>query len=89
MMNNNLENLLYQSGLTANGSWDQMDQYDQEAVLRLLEMTVKQCLEFCEVAATNKYPNKLSYSEKLVVQGAKAQARKLHTTIKDHFGIDQ
>jgi hypothetical protein len=86
-MNNNLETLLYRSGLTANGSWDQMDQYDQEAVLRLLKMVVEECMLFCQRAAEVEYHCELSHSEKLVTSGGRAQARKLHSMIKDHFGI--
>ena len=38
------EQLLYQSGLTAQGSWDQMDQYDREAIRRLYELTIQDCI---------------------------------------------
>ena len=31
-MNKRFEDLMYQSGLTAQGNWDSMDWYDQKAI---------------------------------------------------------
>jgi hypothetical protein len=38
------EQLLYESGLTAQGSWDQMDQYDREAIQHLYTMAIQDCI---------------------------------------------
>jgi hypothetical protein len=38
------EQLLYESGLTAQGSWDQMDQYDREAIQHLYAMAIQDCI---------------------------------------------
>jgi hypothetical protein len=43
-MNDRFDDLLYLSGLTAQGSWDNMDQYDQQAIQRLFELTVLDCV---------------------------------------------
>ena len=32
-MNEKLEDLMYRAGLTAQGCWDSMDQYDREAIM--------------------------------------------------------
>lgn len=42
-MNNKVEDLMYRSGLTAQGCWDEMDAYDREAIEKLVELTVKEC----------------------------------------------
>lgn len=47
-MNNNIENLLYESGLTAQGCWDELDQYAQEAIIRVIQLTVKECAKVVE-----------------------------------------
>jgi hypothetical protein len=43
------EQLLYESGLTAQGSWDQMDQYDREAIRHLYDMAIQDCINNVEV----------------------------------------
>jgi hypothetical protein len=42
-MNTNLEDLMYQAGLAAQGSWDAMDQYDRDAVIRFARLIVWEC----------------------------------------------
>jgi cell division FtsZ-interacting protein ZapD len=42
-VNNKIEDLMYRSGLTAQGCWDEMDAYDREAIEKLVELTVKEC----------------------------------------------
>ena len=41
----NFDRQLYESGLTAQGSYDKMDQYDQEAIIRFAELIVRECAE--------------------------------------------
>lgn len=40
-MNDRLENLLYQSGLTAQGCWDELDDYARKGIERLAKMIVQ------------------------------------------------
>lgn len=42
-MENKFEELLYRSGLTAQGCWDNLDSYDQEAILKFAELIVQEC----------------------------------------------
>jgi hypothetical protein len=37
--------LHYQSGLVAQGCWDELDQYDREAIRRFGDLIVKECAE--------------------------------------------
>jgi|688.fasta_scaffold24511_4 hypothetical protein len=43
-MNNRLEELMYQAGLTAQGCWDEMDGYDHEAIEKFAELIVQECI---------------------------------------------
>lgn len=44
-MSERLEELMYASGLTASGCWDQMDEYDRKAIERLAKLIVLECVE--------------------------------------------
>lgn len=46
-MNNRLEDLMYQAGLTAQGCWDEMDSYDHEAIEKFAELIVRECALLC------------------------------------------
>lgn len=47
-MNPRIDELMYRSGLTAQGCWDNMDEYDREAVLKFAELIVRECAELIE-----------------------------------------
>jgi len=53
-MNEHFDNLMYEAGITAQGCWDQMDTYDQEAVMRLCELIVQECAQCCGSQADRK-----------------------------------
>lgn len=42
-MNERIDNLMYQSGLTAQGCWDNMDQYDRQAIEKFASLIIKEC----------------------------------------------
>lgn len=42
-MNDRLEDLYYQSGITAQGCWDHMDDYDRKAVEKLVQLIIQDC----------------------------------------------
>lgn len=42
-MSNKFDDLMYQAGLTAQGCWDQMDDYDRTAILKFAELIVLEC----------------------------------------------
>lgn len=42
-MNDRLEELMYDAGLTAQGAWDLMDQYQRDAVMKFAELIVREC----------------------------------------------
>jgi hypothetical protein len=42
-MNKAIDNLIYQSGLIADGCWDELGTYEQEAIEKLAELIVAEC----------------------------------------------
>jgi hypothetical protein len=44
-METKFEDLMYRSGLTASGCWDQLDEYDRKAIERFGELIVRECVE--------------------------------------------
>ena len=53
----NFDKQLYESGLTAQGSYDKMDQYDQEAIIRFAEIIVDDCVEIIVNECIRKIEN--------------------------------
>jgi hypothetical protein len=53
-MNKQFDDLMYSAGLTAQGCWDDMDEYDRTAILTFAELIVKQCVGMCGSQADKK-----------------------------------
>jgi hypothetical protein len=55
-----LDDLLYESGLTAQGSLDEMDEYDHEAINNLVKLVAKECMNIIvhnrKYAGQHKWP---------------------------------
>ena len=49
-MNPHVEDLLYQAGLTVDGCWDELGTYEQEAIERLVLITVRECANLADEA---------------------------------------
>ena len=61
-MNEKLEDLMYHAGLTAQGCWDSMDQYDREAIEKFAELIVLECAKLADEPTSRPYE---SYGEKI------------------------
>ena len=44
-MNQKIEDLMYHAGLTAQGCWDEMDEYDKQAIEKFAKLIVKECIQ--------------------------------------------
>jgi len=44
-MNEKFDELMYRAGLTAQGCWDSMDDYDRETILKFAELIVQECID--------------------------------------------
>ncbi|GDX66827.1 hypothetical protein LBMAG36_18940 [Chlorobiota bacterium] len=53
-MNEQFEKLIYKSGLTAQGCWDEMDSYMHDAIKQFAELIVRECAEICLEANDHK-----------------------------------
>jgi hypothetical protein len=42
-MNERIEHCLYQSGLTAQGCWDELDDYAKQGIEKFAELIVREC----------------------------------------------
>ena len=42
-MNKQIEDLMYRAGLTAQGCWDEMDDYDKKSIEKFAELIVREC----------------------------------------------
>jgi hypothetical protein len=73
-MNKQIENLMYHAGLTASGSWDEMDDYDRQAIERLALLIVRECIE---VANNNRTGMETKTNTHLTADA-----------IKQHFGVE-
>ena len=79
-MNERLDDLMYQAGLTAQGCWDEMDAYDREAVMKFAELIVRECIGCCEQVISDPVPESvdtwLNGGEQCIQE------------IKLHFGVE-
>lgn len=53
-MHNQFDDLMYSAGLTAQGCWDQMDEYDRTAILKFAQLIVAECAKVADIADENK-----------------------------------
>lgn len=56
MNNEQLEDLMYRAGLTAQGCWDSMDQYDREAIMDFAKLVAAAEREACAKVAESYEP---------------------------------
>jgi hypothetical protein len=67
--------LLYQSGLIADGCWEELDTYTQEAIERLFQMTVLKCADKAH--------------ELIKSDGDEFPLQAVSYRIKQHFGVEE
>ena len=78
-MNDRLEDLLYQSGLTAQGCWDELDDYARQGIEKFAELIVAECAQAC-INMGNDYEIK---------SAGQYQAELFAFAIKKHFGVEE
>jgi len=81
-MNDRIENCLYQAGLTAQGCWDEFDDYARQGIEKFAELIVKECVDCARgagLADDVAVRNTLGFNDGI------AEAV---THIKKHFGVE-
>jgi hypothetical protein len=68
------DDLMYRAGLTAQGCWDEMDDYDRKAIEKFAELIVRECGEVAY---------KAYWDNPETVKGIHIQEK-----IKQHFGVE-
>lgn len=56
-MNDKFDDLMYEAGLTAQGCWDQMDEYNRTAILKFAELIVQKCAAEAALMVISNYDN--------------------------------
>ena len=49
-MNDRIKELMYEAGLTADGCWDEMDEYDRKAIEKFGKLIVMDCIKELEIS---------------------------------------
>ena len=49
-MNERIDHCLYQAGLTAQGCWDELDDYAKQGIEKFAKLIVRKCAEIAETA---------------------------------------
>lgn len=75
-MNEHLEDLMYRAGLTAQGCWDSMDQYDREAIERFANLIVSESIN----VVYRRYMGDNNRED--------LEVRRCVEELKQHFGVE-
>ena len=79
-MNERIEHCLYQAGLTAQGCWDELDDYAREGIEKFAELIVQECAEVCASIAAVR----AGYND----ADGRDTADSCGDQIKEHFGVE-
>jgi hypothetical protein len=80
-MNDRLEHCLYQSGLTAQGCWDELDDYARQGIERFAQLIVRECMNICAECEED-------IRIRIKDEGKAATAYMCRAHIKEHFGVE-
>lgn len=52
--NSAIEEIIYSAGLTAQGCWDELDDYARDGIVRAIQMAAQECASICMSQADRK-----------------------------------
>jgi hypothetical protein len=78
-MNKRFEDLMYHAGLTAQGCWDELGTYEQEAIEKFAELIL---IEVTDILST--YRGKVVFTD-----GAEYNYEHPIIAIRKHFGVEE
>lgn len=70
--------LMYHAGLTAQGCWDEMDEYARTAIIKFAELIVRECMNLVKDCYAEPESGQSLY-----------QTACASTIIEDHFGFEE
>ena len=82
---NTFDDLLYHSGLTAQGCWDTMDDYDRAAILKFAELIVRECID--KITTYDLVPGHSAKWEDIYDIHTRL-LDDLGEALKEHFGVE-
>ena len=84
-MNERIDKLMYHAGLTAQGCWDEMDEYDRKAIEKFAELIVKECLAHGKLTQSQTVVN----GSEEYNAGREMGIEVFMNQIKLHFGVEE
>ena len=73
-MNEIIEHCMYESGLTADGCWNELDDYAKESIERFAVLIVRECCE--------------AVRDEIQYQDSYDMADDVINSVKKHFGVE-
>ena len=90
-MNERIEHCLYQSGLTAQGCWDELDDYAKQGIEKFAELIVRECASICDAKRaeyTKLCKDADNFTDKNLWAEGEISAHRIRTSIQEHFGVE-
>jgi len=91
-MNERIEHCLYQAGLTAQGCWDELDDYAKEGIEKFAELIVRECLSIVDSNNPRPPGTTIMYSlakDEYFDTGWQVAVETKSNQIKQHFGVEE
>jgi len=83
-MNERIEHCLYQAGLTAQGCWDELDDYAKEGIEKFAELIIRECINKIE---THEIPVGNSAAGEIACEMTYSALKRIRDEIKEEFGV--
>ena len=84
-MNERIDKLMYHAGLTAQGCWDEMDEYDRKAIEKFAELIVRECIAHGKLTQSQTVVN----GSEEYNAGREMGIEVFMNQIKKHFGVEE
>ena len=82
-MNDRIEHCLYQAGLTAQGCWDELDDYAREGIAKFAQLIVRECISINRQRMFSEYEGD---SHRVAHNNALLCAT---SDMFEHFGVEE
>ena len=88
-MNEQIEHCLYQAGLTAQGCWDELDDYAKQSIEKFAELIIKECIGIIEEEITEQQTKKVTTNfDAFWIKGKIEHFNTIKEKIAQRFGVE-
>jgi len=84
-MNQRIEHCLYQAGLTAQGCWDELDDYTKQGIEKFAQLIVRECIN--RITSYDLVPGHSAKWEDIYDIHTRL-LQDLGEELKEHFGVE-